>query len=111
VKTFHAIRHNLTKGRRFVITSEGEKGQQEKRRITIDLFASAARELDKMKEASGLQASDLFRYAFSLLRIYVQAKGKGQEVRLIDPKDNSVQTRVEFPMDLAVNNHGGQVGK
>lgn len=70
------------------------------RRITIDLTRAAADELDKLKRVTGLTTAELFRYAFALLRIYVQAKESGQEVRLVDPKGVITTTRLELPIAI-----------
>jgi hypothetical protein len=72
------------------------------RRITIDLTPAAVTELDKLRVLTGLTTADLFRYAFTLLRIYVQAKEEGQEVRLVDPKGGGTTTRLELPITVPV---------
>ncbi len=70
------------------------------RRISLDLTAAAASEVDKLKTLTGLTTAEIFRHAFSLLRIYVQARKNGQEIRIVDPRNNGAQTRLEFPIDI-----------
>ena len=71
------------------------------RRISVDLTKAAANELDKLKLSTGQTTADLFRFAFTLLRIYVKAKQDGHEVRIIDPNDSTTQTRLELPMEVS----------
>jgi hypothetical protein len=71
------------------------------RRVTIDLTAAAAQEVDRLREGTGLTTADLFRNALSLLRIYLQARERGEELCVIDPHDNSVRTRIELPVVVA----------
>ena len=73
------------------------------RRITIDLTAAAVGELDKLRSLTGLTTAELFRYAFALLRIYVQARASGQEVRLVDPTGAGTTTRLELPISVPLN--------
>lgn len=77
------------------------KAEEKGRRITIDLTGAAVSELDRVKKATGLSTADIFRYAFTLLRIYVQAKASGQEVRIVDPKGVVTPTRLELPITVA----------
>ena len=65
------------------------------RRITIDLTQAAADELEKLRSATGLKISDLFRHALTLLRIYVQAKQKGHDLLIVDPGSGE-KTRLEM---------------
>jgi hypothetical protein len=67
----------------------------------VDLTKAAATELDKLKLVTGQATADLFRFAFTLLRIYVKAKQDGHELRIIDPNDLSTQTRLELPMEVS----------
>lgn len=68
------------------------------RRVTIDLTATAVGELDRLRELTGLTTADLFRNGFSLLRLYVQAKEKGQSFVITDDDEpTAVVTRIELP--------------
>ncbi len=67
------------------------------RRVTVDLTPAAAQELDRLRSVTGLSIAELFRTALSLLRIYVQAQMNHQEIRIVDPKAEAVQTRIEVP--------------
>ncbi len=72
-----------------------EKG----RRATIDLTPAAAQEVDRLREITGLTTSDLFRTAFSLFRLYVQAREQGNALCIVDPEDeNAIRTRLELPI-------------
>ena len=91
--------------------TSAEKG----RRITVDLTSAAADEVDRLKSMTGLTTADLFRSAFSLFRIYVEAKSRGQQLCIIDPEnDNAVRTRVELPVVVppaTVHSHPYDLGK
>ena len=68
------------------------------RRVTIDLACAAAQEVDRLRAITGLTTADLFRYALALVRIYIDAQQRGVEVRLVDPANAGVVTRVELPV-------------
>jgi geranylgeranyl pyrophosphate synthase len=55
------------------------------RRITVDLSPSAATEVDRLEKATGKKTAALFRSAFSLLRIAINAAQSGMEIHLVDP--------------------------
>lgn len=71
------------------------------RRVTIDLTPAAVKEVDRLRELTGLTTADMFRHAFSLFRIYVEAKQRGQEVQLIDPEREDSITRLELPVVIS----------
>lgn len=68
------------------------------RRVTVDLAPAAALEVDRLRSATGLPTSDLFRYALVLVRIYMDAQQRGMELRLVDPDKMDVVTRLELPV-------------
>lgn len=70
------------------------------RRVSVDLSAPAAAEIDRLRELTGLTSADLFRHSISLLRIYIDARVEGKELRIIDPCDSSEQVRLEFPISV-----------
>jgi len=72
-----------------------EKG----RRVTIDLTPAATREVDRLKQLTGLSTADIFRHAITLFRIYVDAKQKGEEIYLVDPREEK-RTRLELPISV-----------
>jgi hypothetical protein len=68
----------------------------EGKRITVELAPAADNELERLRKVTGCTTGQLFRYALSLLRIYVEAKEKGQDMRLI-----GIQTvRIELPIEI-----------
>jgi len=77
------------------------------RRVTIDLTAIAAQEVDKLKALTGLKTADIFRHALSIFRLYVESSAKGQEIYLVNPRDASSKTRIEVPLLI---NRGGTSG-
>lgn len=78
-------------------TAESKKG----RRITVDLTPAATAEVDRLRSVTGLTTADLFRHALTLLRIYVQAKEKNQQVHLVGPKPDDLPTQLELPVPLS----------
>lgn len=68
------------------------------RRVTIDLTPQAAREVDRLRSKVGLTTADMFRHALSLFRIYVEAKGRGEELCLLNPAKSELKTRIELPI-------------
>jgi len=88
--------------------ANNEKG----RRVTIDLTASAVKELDRLRELTGLTTADLFRNGFSLLRLYVQAKAKGQSFIVADDDEpTKVLTRIELPFIVPESKKTNVLGK
>jgi hypothetical protein len=75
-----------------------EHGVAKGRRVTIDLAPAAAQEVDRLRSLTGLTTADLFRYALALVRIYVGAQQRGMEMRLVDPANSDVVTRLELPV-------------
>ena len=89
--------------------SESSEGKG--RRVTIDLTAAAAEEVDRMRGLTGLTTADLFRNAFSLFRVYVQARERGQDMCIVDPHDeNAIRTRLELPVVISSLNSIGKPG-
>lgn len=90
-------------------------GSEKGRRITIDLTSAATDELDRLKTMTGLTTADLFRTSFSLFRIYVEARSRGQQLCIVDPEnDNAIRTRVELPVVVPpaqVHSHSGDLPK
>ena len=71
------------------------------RRVTIDLTPAAVEELDRVKSVTGLTTADVFRYAFTLMRIYVDERQLDREFRIIDPSNERLQIRLELPIHVA----------
>ena len=71
------------------------------RRVTIDLTPAAAGEVDRLRSITGLTTADVFRYALSLFRIYVDAKQRGHELETVDPTGEDRDKRIELPVSIA----------
>lgn len=76
------------------------------RRVTIDLTEEAGVEMDRIRAATGLSIADIFRHSFTLLRIYLDAKDAGQEMRIVDPRKIREQVRIELPTVVRVQQPG-----
>ncbi len=70
------------------------------RRLSIDLVPAAAQEVDQLRELTGLTTAELFRYAFTLLRIYIRSRCAGQELHIVDPERPNELTRLELPISV-----------
>jgi hypothetical protein len=70
------------------------------RRVTIDLTPGAAKEVDRIRDLTGLTTADIFRHAMSLFRIYVDARKRGDDFYIIDSEEGA-KTRLEVPIPLA----------
>lgn len=70
------------------------------KRVTIDLTVPASKEVDRLKEVTGLTTADIFRHALTLFRIYVKAKGDDSEVLIVNPSDPNKRTSIELPVEI-----------
>lgn len=66
------------------------------KRISIDLTDAANAELDRVKKATGLATADVFRFAFALMRIYIDADKVGDQMHVVTGKGSS-RTRIVLP--------------
>ncbi len=73
-------------------------GMAKERRITIDLTTPATKEYVRRCQPGFRNDPINFRHSFSLFRIYLKAKDDGHEMRIVNPADLSVQTRIEIPV-------------
>jgi hypothetical protein len=76
--------------------SEEKKG----RRVTIDLTPGATAEVDRLTKLTGLTTADVFRYALTVFRIYVDEKVKGRNMNFSDPNNREITTQVELPISI-----------
>jgi len=76
------------------------------RRVTIDLTPAAASELDRLRSLTGLTTADVFRYALSLFRIYVDAKQRGHQLEIVDPSGSDRDIRIELPVPVTAPSRG-----
>ena len=84
------------------MASETQESQETKgRRVTIDLTPAATSELDRLRGVTGLTTADVFRYALSLFRIYVDAKQREHELEIVDPSGSNRGTRIELPVPVS----------
>ncbi len=82
------------------MANERSEAEAKGRRVTIDLTPAATREVDRLRELTGLTTADIFRHAMTLFRIYVDAKGRGEELYIVDPTQEKAHTRLELPISL-----------
>lgn len=68
------------------------------RRVTIDLSDDASDEMERIRASTGLSIANIFRHAFTLLRIYLEAKMERKELRIVDPRKPHEQVRIELPI-------------
>lgn len=83
--------------------SETRDEESKGRRVTIDLTAAAAKEVDRLRAITGLTTADVFRHALSLFRIYVDAREQGEEMCLRQRGKDEVTTRIELPVIVSAN--------
>ena len=67
------------------------------KQINIDLTEESSTEIDRIREQDGLSTADIFRHSFALLRLYLDAKRTGREMRIVDPADGRQICRIELP--------------
>ncbi len=70
------------------------------RRVTVDLSSMASQEVERLQEMTDMSTSDLFRFALTLMRIYVDSRADGKEFRIVDQRDPMDQTRLELPVTV-----------
>ena len=75
------------------------------RRVSVDLSPAAAGEVDRLRSITTLSTADLFRFALSLLRIYVEARRSGQHLCIAGLNDER-PTRIELPFPVPVESVG-----
>lgn len=69
-------------------------------RFNLGLPQPAVEELGRIQELTGQSQGALMRWALVLLARYVRAMEHGEEVRIVNPKDPSVQRILELPIDV-----------
>lgn len=80
--------------------TENTQTQPKGRRVTVDLTPAAAAEIDRLRNVTGLTTADIFRYALSAFRIYIDAKQRQKEVRIVDRKGDEPDLQIEFPVHV-----------
>jgi hypothetical protein len=75
------------------------------RRVSVDLSTAAAAEVDRLRALTSLSSADLFRFALTLFRLYVDAKQSGCHLGIVGP-ENDVRTRIELPFLVPVESVG-----
>lgn len=70
------------------------------RRVTVELSQMSENEFSRLQELTGLSTSDLLRYSVTLMRIYVDSRASGKEIRVVNPQDPQEQVRLELPFPV-----------
>jgi len=78
------------------------------RRVSIDLTATAAAEVDRLRAATSLTTADVFRFALVLFRRYVDAALDGERF-FIGDKSKENLTGFELPIMLGRPHDGAAV--
>ena len=82
---------------------ESSKG----RRISIDLTAAAAAEVDRLRQMTDLNTADMFRYALHLFRIYVDERAR-KNVLFFAKEDSPTERPVQIELPLTISVLGGR---
>jgi hypothetical protein len=57
-------------------------------------------EFKRLQDLTGLSTSDLLRYSVTLMRIYVDSRVAGKDIRIVNPQDPQDQVRLELPFPV-----------
>lgn len=69
------------------------------RRISIDLAAEAAFEVDRLRERLGVSTADLFRNALHLIQLYVRERDRGNALYVANAEVPDMnRSRIELPV-------------
>lgn len=69
-------------------------------RFNLGLPEPAVKELERIEQLTGQGTGALMRWALVLLARYVRALEQGEEVRIVNPKDPSVQRIIDLPINI-----------
>jgi len=70
-------------------------------RIAFELTQAMAEELDRIQTVTGLSSKpEVFRRAFTLLRIHVDAALRGREIYMVDPDHPNDKYFITLPFDV-----------
>ena len=70
-------------------------------RIAFELTPAMAEEVDRIQALTGLSSKpEVFRRAFTLLRIHVDAALRGREVYMVDPDRPNEKYFITLPFDV-----------
>ena len=83
------------------MAKQDNESEAKGRRVSIDLTAPAAAQVDRLRNVTGLTTADIFRHALALFRIYVQVRQSGRELVIIDPQNENVRSQIELPLVVA----------
>ena len=72
------------------------------RRVSVDLTEAASKEVDRICRTTGLTTADVFRNAFTLLRIYVDGKADGNKM-YIRGKGGNVLIELGITVDKSIS--------
>ena len=60
---------------------------------------NSEKEIEKIKQQTGLSVAEIIQYGFSLFRIYVDATKEGKELRIIDPNEFNKQVKIDLKLE------------
>ncbi len=80
--------------------TQERRGQSKLQRFNLGLPEPAVQELARIEQLTGQGYGALMRWALVLLARYVRALEQGEEVRIVNPKDPSVQRVIELPINI-----------
>ena len=70
-------------------------------RIAFELTPAMAEEVDRIQSVTGLSSKpEVFRRAFTLLRIHVDAALRGREIYMVDPDRPNEKYFIALPFDV-----------
>lgn len=79
--------------------TSGDKS--ESTRVAFDLAPAVAEEVERILSLTDLGSKpDLFRRAFTLLRIHVDAASRGHDVYMVDPKRPNDKYMIALPFNV-----------
>lgn len=79
-------------------TANGRRVEMKERRLNVTLTELAAAEFDRLEKQTGMSTAELLTRAVTLLRIYVDSRAEGKEIRVVNPRDIQDQARIELRM-------------
>lgn len=87
------------------MTTKNSGGEREKTdtagRVAFELTPAMLEELKRIREMTDLASNpEIFRRAFTLLRIHVEAAARGREIYMVDPKKPGDRYIISLPFTV-----------